>query len=89
MTIEIHQPELEALIADGMQSGGYATVEDYLLHALRGTSPQASEAKPESNPLPGNATGASLVIALQACPDPEVELIRPSVYFTVRDVELE
>jgi hypothetical protein len=89
MTIEIHQPELEALIADGMQSGGYATVEDYLLHALRGTPLQAEETKPKSNPPPGNATGALLVTALQACPYPDVELIRPSAYFSVRDVELE
>ena len=88
MTIEIHQPELEALIADGMKSGGYSTVEDYLLHALRGPQRLSDESAKQRNPPPESATAALLVAALQACPDPEMELIRESVYFPVRDVEL-
>jgi len=35
MTIEIQQPELEALIERRMQSGRFATVEDALLEALQ------------------------------------------------------
>ncbi len=35
MTIEIHTPELEALIIQRMKSGGFHSVEEVLLHALR------------------------------------------------------
>ncbi len=37
MTIEIQQPELEALIQRRMESGRFATVEDALLEALLGS----------------------------------------------------
>jgi hypothetical protein len=43
MTIEIHQPELEALIEQRMASGRYATIEDALLAALQ--TPPAPEAE--------------------------------------------
>jgi hypothetical protein len=39
MTIEIHQPELEALIEQRLQSGAFHNVEDVLLHALRTSDP--------------------------------------------------
>jgi hypothetical protein len=35
MTIEIHQPELEALIQQRLALGGFHDVEEVLLHALR------------------------------------------------------
>jgi hypothetical protein len=35
MTIEIHEPELEALIARRMETGAFQDVEDVLLHALK------------------------------------------------------
>jgi hypothetical protein len=35
MTIEIHQPEIEALIQQRLQSGAFHDVEEVLLHALR------------------------------------------------------
>jgi len=35
MTIEIHQPEIEALIQQRLQSGAFHDVEAVLLHALR------------------------------------------------------
>jgi hypothetical protein len=44
VTIEIHQPELEALIQRRMDSGRYPTVEDALLEALK--------AAPEPDPRP-------------------------------------
>jgi hypothetical protein len=37
VTIEIQQPELEALIQRRMESGRFATVEDALLEALLGS----------------------------------------------------
>jgi hypothetical protein len=34
MTIEIHKPELEALIMERMKVGGFQNVEDALMQAL-------------------------------------------------------
>lgn len=39
MTIEIHQPEIEALIQQRLQSGGFENAEEVLVHALR-SSPE-------------------------------------------------
>ena len=39
MTIEIHKPELETLIRERMESGGYENVEDVLLHAMQSSHP--------------------------------------------------
>jgi hypothetical protein len=39
MTIEIHKPELEALIRARMESGRFNDIEDVLLHALVSPSP--------------------------------------------------
>ena len=44
MTIEIHKPELEALIRQRMESGAFEDVEDVLLHALYSSS--VSEPRP-------------------------------------------
>jgi hypothetical protein len=64
MTIEIHQPEFEALIEERMQTGAFASVEDVLLQALK--------ASPKPAPVPDRSgrTGADLIAALQACPLP-------------------
>ncbi len=35
MSIEIHQPEIEALIQQRMASGAFQNVEEVLLHALK------------------------------------------------------
>jgi hypothetical protein len=49
MTIEIHQPELEALIQLRMASGKFPTIEDALLDALRSPSePQLEPAQQAS-----------------------------------------
>jgi len=34
MTIEIHKPELEALIIERLRSGAFETIEDVLMQAL-------------------------------------------------------
>jgi len=46
MTIQITKPELEALIHQRLQNGGYKDAEDVILHALRvssGAPPQAEQ----------------------------------------------
>ena len=82
MTIEIHRPELEALIMQRMKSGGFHNVEDVLMQALK-TSPSAEDqaGKPREK-----RTGADLIAAVQASPYREIE-IEPARYrLPVRDV---
>lgn len=38
MTIEIHRPELEALIRERMKTGVFPTIEDALMQALKNSS---------------------------------------------------
>ena len=45
MTIEIRQPELEALIRQRMDSGAFRSVEDVLMQALK-SLPPAEHSKP-------------------------------------------
>ena len=47
MTIEIHKPELEALIQERMKSGEFQNVEDVLLQALK-SSPISERAAPRN-----------------------------------------
>jgi hypothetical protein len=84
MTIEIHRPELEALILQRMKSGGFHNVEDVLMEVLK-----ASPVVEESSRKPRDKrTGADLIAALQASPDRELE-IEPARYrLPVRDVVL-
>ena len=39
MTIEIHKPELKALIEERMQTGAYQNIDDLLIQALTSASP--------------------------------------------------
>jgi hypothetical protein len=74
MTIEIHRPELEALILERMKLGGFRNVEDVLMQAL--------ETSPLTGGTPATAakrlTGADLIAAMQASPyrDIEIEPVR-------------
>jgi Arc/MetJ-type ribon-helix-helix transcriptional regulator len=52
MTIEIHRPELEALIRERMNSGPFQNVEDVIMQALR----SAPAAEP-----PHRRTGQELI----------------------------
>jgi hypothetical protein len=73
MTIEIQQPELEALILERMQKGGFASIEEVLMQALAATPiVTVHEGKPDER-----RTGADLVAALQASPYRELD-IEPS-----------
>jgi hypothetical protein len=59
MTIEITSPEVQTLLRQRMEAGGFQTAEDLIREVLL-SSPQESR------------TGAALIQALQACPFPEV-----------------
>jgi len=83
MTIEIHRPELKALIMERMKIGGFQSVEDALMQALK-TSP-ATDAKPAT--AAQNRTGADLIAAMQSSPYRDLE-IEPARYpMPVRDVK--
>ena len=82
MTIEIHRPELEALIVQLMKSSGLNNVEDVLMQALKGSSP-AEKHKQQ----PGDKrTGADLIAALQASPYRELDIEPARYHLPVRDV---
>jgi hypothetical protein len=84
MTIEIHTPELEALIMQRMKSGGFHSVEEVLLEALKAPLPVAEKAGNAAEPR----TGADLIAALQASPYRDID-IEPARYrLPVRDVAL-
>jgi hypothetical protein len=87
MTIDIHKPELEALIQDWMRSGLFQTVEDALMEALKSVPLPMRKA---SGPL-GERTpimGSVLVAAMQAYPGMEMRLEPESYRAPVRDVAL-
>src|SRR5207244_12490816 len=50
MTIQITKPEVEALINQRLQSGGFKDAEDVILQAL-----QSSPSKPSTTPQPDTA----------------------------------
>jgi hypothetical protein len=81
MTIEIHRPELEALIQERMKSGVFQSVEDVLMQALK-SAPQAAELSGEA----AMHTGADLVAAMQASPYREIDLEPARARLPVRGV---
>jgi hypothetical protein len=70
MTIEIHTPELEALIMQRMKSGGFHNVEEVLLQALKASPPIVEQGGRTAEPR----TGADLIGALQASPHRELDI---------------
>ena len=79
MTIEIHKPELEALIMERLRSGAFESVEDVLLQAL-----QSSQTPPKNE----IRTGADLVAAMQASPYKDIDLEPARDSMPVRDITL-
>ncbi len=77
MTIEIHEPELEALIARRMESGAFKSVEEALLQALKSAPNPAPSAK--------GLTGSDLIAMLQAIPDQEFVLEQERFPMLVRE----
>jgi hypothetical protein len=83
MTIEIHRPELEALILERMKSGAFQNVEDVLMQALRSAPlPVESAGRPEESAH----TGAELVVAMQASPYQDIDLTPQPYRLPVRVV---
>ena len=83
MTIEIHRPELEALLLERMETGAFRSVEDVIMQALEtapvpGTKPATAEKR----------TGADLIAAIQRSPCRELELEPERYRMPVRDVAL-
>ncbi len=77
MTIEIHKPELEALIMERLKSGAFENVEDVLMQALRGSGiPAEKETR----------TGAALIAAMQACPYKDIDFEQKKIIMPTRDV---
>ena len=87
MTIEIQRPELEALIREWMKTGGFPTVEDALIQALKSSLLPAEQRAPASNGAPA-PTGADLVAAMQASPYKEIDLEPARARMPVRDARL-
>jgi hypothetical protein len=81
MTIEIHRPELEALIMDRMKAGAFQTVEEVIMQALKTAPP----APPSVGQPRGDRTGADLITALQSSPYREIEIEPARCRLPVRD----
>ena len=73
MTIEITRPEVEDLIRQRIESGGFASAEDVILQALRSFDPK-------------RPSGAALVAAMQASPYREIDIEPSRDRMPVRDV---
>lgn len=73
MTIEIHRPELEALIRERMKRGAFQSVEDALIQALQSSPLPVRKDTGRSEETP-TATGADLVAAMQASPYKGIDL---------------
>jgi hypothetical protein len=77
MTIEIHKPELEALIIERLRTGGFENIEDVLMQALQGLpTPSKKETR----------TGADLIAVMQASPYKEIDLQPTPVIIPMRDI---
>jgi hypothetical protein len=77
--IEIHRPELEALIIERMKSGAFEDIEDVLMQALK-CSPDPTKKEYALR------TGADLVAAMQASPYREIDIQPTRDCMPVRDV---
>lgn len=82
MNIKIQKPELEALILERMKSGGFQSVEDVLIQALKSAPP----APVYVAALSDNSTGADLVAAMQASPYREIDLEPARARLPIRGV---
>jgi hypothetical protein len=80
MTIEIHEPELEALIRARMETGAFRSVEEALMQALKAAPvPEL----PIERKLTG--TGADIVAAMQRIPYRDVDLEPERLRMNVRE----
>lgn len=82
MMIEIHRPELEALIRERMTAGAFQSVEDALMQALTDSPPPDAEAEQPKR------TSADLIAAIQRSPYRELEVEPERCRMPVRDIAL-
>ena len=83
MTIEIHRPELEALLMERMRAGAFQNLEDVIMQALE-TAPVL-----ETGPAAAKKrTGADLIAAIQRSPYRELEIEPERYLMPVRGVTL-
>jgi len=76
VTIDIQQPELEALIRLRMETGRFKSVEDVLLDALRPSSSAETQPTPERNLVEVCAMVSGLSDGLDFSRDPVVNSTR-------------
>jgi len=83
MNIEIHKPELAQRVQARIQSGHFHNADELIEKALDALDERAPA------DVPGTATGAVVLAALEARPYPDIDLTPPRVRLTnVRDVVL-
>ena len=80
MTIEIHEPEIGALIQDSVQRGAFRDAADVVVQAIRAL--HVAEERPESGAL---LTGADIVAAFQRCPYPDFMPEPERIYMPVSE----
>ena len=74
MTIEIHRPELEALLMERMKSGAFQNVEDVIMQALE-TAPVPEPEPDATRPL---QTAADIVLSHMRKVPPEIMATMPT-----------
>jgi len=84
MTIEIHRPELEALIRERMKNGAFQDVEDVLMEALESWPLSAGKEGVPSDEAVA-LTGEDLIRAMQASPYKEIDLVPQRDRLPVRE----
>jgi len=70
MNVEIHDPELERQLREGIESGRFHNFDEMLTKAIGALSEKEAAAQ-----RPTNRSGALLVEAMQASPYKEIELV--------------
>jgi hypothetical protein len=80
--IEIHEPKVEALLQQWMQSGRFSSAEDAIAAALECVS-ISEPVTPERS----GRTGADIVAAFQKCPSPDFMPELETIYAPVSDLE--
>lgn len=79
--IQIHQPEVEALIQQRLTAGGFENIEEVLLQALR-EAPLPPTVPPHK---PTGRTGAEIIAAFQRCPVKDFSFDFEPVYSPISD----
>lgn len=81
MNIEIHQPEVEALIQHRLTAGGFDTIEEVLLQALQDV-PLPSQ---RPSQMASGLTGAEIITAFQRCPVKDFNFDPEPLYSPISD----